>query len=77
MLWTALQEKEKAEEALRGERQLCQEYAEELANWAETSQQLVEENNRLKAEKSLADQRISDLMRVLREHNIIYELNKR
>lgn len=77
MLWIALQEKDKAVEELRSERGLCQQYADELANWAETSQQLVEENNRLRGERDAQEQRIHDLLRVLRENNIIYEVNKR
>ena len=76
MLWKALQDKERADEALRTEKQLLQEYADEMANWAETSQQLIEENMRLKAEKALAEERNREYERILRERGIVVDFNR-
>lgn len=70
MLWLALQDKEKCEELLDQERQLSSEYANEVVNWAELSQNLKEEvhdahvsNDRLQAENDR-------LLSLLRENNI-------
>lgn len=73
MLWVALQEKEKAEDALSEERRLCQEYASEVASWAELSQNLSQQILVLKQEKEQAQRRNQDLVRTLRDHNIYYE----
>lgn len=73
MLWIALQEKDKAEEALKDERQLCQEYADEVANWAEASQQWSQKNLALKAENEILQGKVQTLMNILRQNNIYYE----
>ena len=43
ILWTALQEKKQSDEQLTEERKLSQEYAEEVAHWAELSQNLSQQ----------------------------------
>jgi hypothetical protein len=73
MLWVALQEQEKAQELLAEERRVSQEYATELASWAEGSQKLARENAVLRQEKEHLQMRNRDLIRILREHNIFYE----
>ena len=73
MLWVALQEKEKAEEALAEERRLCQEYASEATNWIELAQKQAQEIMALKQETELLQMRNREHIRNLREHNIYYE----
>jgi hypothetical protein len=73
MLWVALTDKEKAQEALAEERRLCHEYAQEVASWAELSQDLSQQILVLKQEKEKLMRRNGDLVRTLREQNIYYE----
>mmetsp|Transcript_21247 Transcript_21247/g.35606 ORF Transcript_21247/g.35606 Transcript_21247/m.35606 type:complete len:411 (+) Transcript_21247:83-1315(+) len=73
MLWTALQEKDKLSESLAAERKLCHEYAQEVANWAEMSQQLSQQIAALKHEKEQMQLRNHDMARTMRDHNIYYE----
>lgn len=73
MLWVALQEKNKAEDDLAENRRISQEYASELANWAELAQNLTQKNMVLQQDKETMQCRMQDLERVLREHNIYYE----
>lgn len=73
MLWTALQEKDKAERNLIEEKRLSQEYALEVSHWAELTQQQNQQLNEERREKDLLQRRIHDLINVLRSHNIYYE----
>ena len=75
MLWTALQDKERAEEQLSEERALSHEYAQEMASWAEMSQALSQQVSVLKAEKDKAERRNRDMMATLREHGIFYAVS--
>lgn len=66
MLWLALQDKERCEELLEQEKKLSSEYANEVVNWADLSQNLKEklydsemENSRLQTE----NQRLMELLR--------------
>ena len=72
MLWTAIQEKERAIELLEEERKLSHEYAEEVAHWAELSQVLSQNVNTLKGDNEQLEKTNRELMNVLREHNIFY-----
>lgn len=72
MLWTAMQELEKAEDLLAQERKLSQDYAQEIAKWAEMSQSLTQQTLTLKQDVSSLERRNKDLMEKLREHNIYY-----
>lgn len=73
MLWTALQDKEKLEQALFEEKRLSQEYAQEITQWAEMAQQLTHQVAEQKQEKEAAQRRAQHLLMVLRNHNIHYE----
>ena len=73
MLWTALQEKEKAEELLAEERVLSREYAKEVTCWAEVAQQLSLQNTALKQEKEVMERRNKDMLLRMREQGIYYE----
>jgi len=74
MLWTALQDKERAEELLHEERALSHEYAQEVASWAEMSQTLSQQVVALKQERDRSDRRIKDLLATMREHGIYYNV---
>ncbi len=73
MLWTALQEKEKAEELLIEEKELCKEYAQEVTNWAEMAQQLSTQIAGLKQEKERLERRNKDMLARMRDQGIYYE----
>ena len=73
MLWTALQEKEKAQELLDEERVLSKEYAQEVTNWAELSKQLSAQNAALKQERERLELRNKDMLARMRDHGIYYE----
>jgi hypothetical protein len=73
MLWTALQEKEKAEEMLAEERNLSREYAQEVSEWAEMAQKLSQENFALKQEREKSDRRTRDILAKMRENGLYYE----
>ena len=73
MLWTALQERDRAEAALREERNLCHDYAVEMATWVQSAKSLKEEVNALKQEREQLQRRNSDMIRVMRERNIYYQ----
>ncbi len=73
MLWTALQEKEKADELLAEERQLSREYAKEVTQWAEMAQKLSQENLALKQAKERADRRTADMLEKMRTHGLYYQ----
>lgn len=74
MLWTALQDKERAEELLQEERALSHEYAQEVASWAEMSQALSQQVIALKQEKEKAERRNKDMLATLREHGVFYQI---
>lgn len=76
MLWTSLREKDKLEESLQEERRLCQEYANEVANWAEMSKKLSEQLLEAKQRLEDAERRNVDLVRTMREHNIHYDIHE-
>ena len=73
MLWTALQEKEKAEELLEEERNLSREYAKEVSQWAEMAQKLAQENLALKQAKERGDRRTADMLEKMRHHGLYYQ----
>ena len=74
MLWTALQDKEKAEELLAEERQLSREYAQEVTQWAEMAQKLSQENLALKQAKERAERRNTDMLEKMRGHGLYYQV---
>lgn len=72
MLWLAMQEKAKAEDELEQERQLTQEYAEEVARWAQMSRDYAMQVHGLKKDLEASDKRVEELTALLRKHNIHY-----
>lgn len=75
MLWTSLKEKEKSDDDLLQERKLCHEYSQEIANWAEMTQQLTKQISLLKQEKDKLMIKNKNMIQIMREHNIYYEDN--
>jgi hypothetical protein len=75
MLWAALQDKKKCEEELAQERQLSQEYAQEIASWAELSQGMAAQVNSLKGENDGLKRKVAELESILRQHNIFTDLS--
>ena len=76
ILWTAMQEKKVLEERLDEERGLSQEYAKEVAQWAELAQQLGGELETMRGEKEAMERRNKELVEVLRKHNLYYVISK-
>ncbi len=74
MLWEALQDKKKCEEKLDQERRLTEEYAKEIADWANMAQQMTAQIHQLKAQNAALEQRVEELDIVLRDNNIIYDI---
>jgi hypothetical protein len=72
ILWTALKDKEKAEEALEAERKLSFEYAQELSQWAELSQNVQQQLRISKNENENLHQTNLYLINLLRENNIYF-----
>jgi GTP-sensing pleiotropic transcriptional regulator CodY len=72
MLWTVIKEKERQEELLQGERKLSHEYALEVTEWAEMSQNLTHSLNLLKLENEKLERKNKDLINVLRDNNLFY-----
>jgi hypothetical protein len=70
MLWVALQDKKKVDENLEQERKLSQEYAEEVAQWAELSQNMASQINSLKEDNSNLQREVQELHAIIRNHNI-------
>lgn len=70
MLWTALQEVDRLKAGLAEEQHLCQEYAEEVAKWADMTHTLASQLHEAKHQQTLAADRADRLVSVLREHNI-------
>jgi hypothetical protein len=74
MLWVALQEKKKAEERLEDERKLSQEYAQEIAQWAEMSQQMATQLRNEKTQRIELEHRVEELTSLLRENRIFVDV---
>ena len=74
MLWVALQEKKRSEENLVQERKLSQEYAEEVAHWAQLSQGMAGQIAGLKADNETLHRDIEALTTILRNNNIFVGL---
>ena len=72
MLWTVLQEKDKLDEQLQDERKLSHDYAQEVSQWAEMSQELTKQIMILKQENTLMERRNRDMLNILKENNIYY-----
>jgi hypothetical protein len=72
MLWSVIKERDRQDELLEEERNLAQDYALEVASWAEMSQTLASQVQQLTWEKEQLERRNNDLMRILREHHIFY-----
>ena len=70
MLWTAIQDKNKATELLEDEKRLCMEYAEEISNWAELSQNLNEKVEQVEQERDYYREKTQQLLELLRENDI-------
>lgn len=70
MLWLALQDKEKCEELLDQERQLSSEYANEVVNWADLSQNLKEEVYETQVENDRLRSENDRLLSILRDNDI-------
>lgn len=75
MLWVALQDKKKCEEDLAQERLLTQEYAQEIASWAELSQGMATQVNSLKGENDALKRKVKELESILRQNNIFTDLS--
>jgi hypothetical protein len=73
MLWSTLKEKERVEEQLEAERALNERFTQDIAEWAETAQAMKENMDDLKYENKRMQNRIQDLIDVLRANNIHYE----
>jgi len=72
MLWTTIQERERFIELLEEEKKMSQEYAQEVAKWAELSQTLTSTVKALTAERDKLSHTNKDLINALRENNIFY-----
>lgn len=70
ILWTALQEKKKIEEQLVEERRLSQEYATEVAQWAELCQNLTQQLHHAKEDTKAVHLQNNHLIDILRRNNI-------
>ena len=68
--WTALQEKKKIEEQLLEEKKLCEEYAGEVAQWAEMSQVMAQQLHQVKEENRAVNEKNLYLIDILRKNNI-------
>lgn len=75
MLYTALQERDKFEKALSDERRLSQEYAQEVANWADMTQTLTHQLAASKQDNDALQRKLYELTDLLRRHNIYHDLN--
>lgn len=75
MLWAAIKEKEAAEESLQEERKLSYEYAQEVANWAEVSQNLTKQLLAQKQENEKLAESNRELKNIMRDHNMYYASN--
>lgn len=74
MLWVAMQDKKKAEDSLEQERRLSQEYAQEIAQWADMAQQLAGQIKHQKQENQELERRVEELTSILREHRIFDDI---
>ena len=72
MLWTALQELDRSEDQLLQEKKLSNDYAQEVANWAEMAQTLTQQIMNLKQENSILEKKNKNLTQILRDNNIYY-----
>jgi len=70
LLWTAIQDKKRSDELLAEERRLSQEYAGEVAQWAELSQGLAHQLHRAKEDGKAAHSQNLYLLDLLRKNNI-------
>lgn len=75
MLFTALQERDKFEKSLSDERRLSQEYAQEVASWAEMTQNLTHQLAASKQDNDALQRKVFELTELLRRHNIYHDLN--
>lgn len=73
MLWNVIQEKNKLENLLTKEKNLCQEYAVEVSNWAQMTQIMTQKMNQQKMENEILEHNLREMMQLLRSHNIHYE----
>lgn len=76
MLYKALQERDRLEKSLEDERKLSQEYAQEVANWAELAQDLTQQVTVTKQENDKLQQEVHHLTSLLRSYNIYYSPNE-
>jgi hypothetical protein len=76
MLYKALQERDKFEKSLDDERKLSQEYAQEVANWAELAQDLTQQLSISKQENDRLQQELQHMASILRSYNIYYSTNE-
>lgn len=74
MLWVAMQEKKKAEDSLEQERKLSQEYAQEIAQWAEMSQLMASQIRSEKSAKLELEQRVEELTSILHDNRIFVDV---
>jgi cell division protein FtsB len=72
MLWTTMKEKQRVEDQLSEEKSLSQEYAREVASWAEMSQSLANELKHLQDKNDKITLRNRKLLQILRDHRIFY-----
>ncbi len=72
MIWTILKEKEDLDMELDKEKELCFKYSQELTDWAKMAQNLLQQTNQLKQEKKGLEMKNAELVRILRQHNILY-----
>ena len=72
MLWTTIKEKDQQTDLLEAERKLSHEYAQEVAKWAELSQELSDKLITASQERDNLESINNELLNVLRTHNIYY-----
>ena len=72
LLWEVMCERDQMKDLLGQEKDLCQKYASELADWAELAQGLVAQVADLNMQKKAVEGRNYELMQLLRDNNILY-----
>ena len=72
LLWEVMGERDQLKDMLGQEKDLCQKYASELADWVELAQGLAAQLAEAKAQKSAVVSRNEELIQLLQDNNIIY-----
>jgi len=72
LLWEVMCERDQMKGLLGQEKDLCQKYASELADWAELAQGLAAQVTELKVYKKAVEERNDELIQLLHDNNILY-----